>query len=147
MRRSWIEIVLVRDVARASRQGARRTPLIAPMKALPVSEPERIHRTKLKHKQIALCVHKRLTLRIRQKIAWAILNRTEETLACARQTLGRQILRCGKLPRYRAWADILSTPPEAIVRELFRRDARAQKRNSCHPFGNALSIYETHRCS
>jgi len=115
------------------------------MKTVSPSESERIHRAKLKHKQIALAVHQRATRQIRQKIAWAILNRPEETLACARETLSRQIQRCGKLPRYRAWGAILDATPETIVRELLRQESRVQQRNSCHPFGNAVAIYEAHR--
>ncbi|NDG71844.1 MAG: hypothetical protein EBY32_11180, partial [Proteobacteria bacterium] len=57
-------------------------------------------------------------------------------------TLARQIKRCGALPRYRAWQKILRTPVENIIRELRREDSRVQQRNSCHPFGNALTIYE-----
>jgi hypothetical protein len=115
------------------------------MKTVSSSQSEQVHRAKVKHKQIALAVHRRATRQTRRKIAWSILNRTEETLACARETLARQIQRCGNLPRYRAWATILNTSPDAIAYELLREDARVQQRNSCHPFGNALSIYETHR--
>jgi hypothetical protein len=115
------------------------------MKTVSPTQSERIHQTKLKHKQIALAVHQRATRQTRHKIAWSILNHAEETLACARETLARQIKRCGKLPRYRAWAGILNTSPEAIVKQLLRQDARVQQRNSCHPFGNALTIYEAHQ--
>jgi len=120
-------------------------PSFAPMKTVSPTQSERIHQTKLKHKQIALAIHQRAIRQTRHKIAWSILNHTEETLACARETLLRQIQRCGKLPRYRAWARILSTPPEAIAKQLLREDARVQQRNSCHPFGNALTIYEAHQ--
>ncbi len=120
------------------------------MAVLPSDEyraPERLHRlhqTKHKHKQIALAVHQRKTLQTRQKIAWAIQNRPGETLRFAQTTLAHQIKRHGKLPRYRSWAKILEAAPEVIARELLREDAWVQRRNSCHPFGNALCIYETH---
>lgn len=106
--------------------------------------PERLHQTKLRHKQIALAVQRRATRQTRQKIAWAIVHHPEETLAFARETLARQIQRCGRLPRYRAWLAILGATPEHIAAQLLREDARVQQRNSCHPFGSALSIYETH---
>ena len=115
------------------------------MKTVSPTQSERIHQTKLKHKQIALAVHQRATRQTRHKIAWAILNHPGETLACARETLARQIQRCGNLPRYRAWARILSASPETISKQLLREDARVQQRNSCHPFGNALAIYEAHQ--
>ena len=115
------------------------------MKTVLQTPTERIHRTKLKHKQIALAIHQRATRQTRHKIAWSILHHPEETLACAHETLARQVQRCGNLPRYRAWARILSTSPEAIAKQLLREDARVQQRNSCHPFGNALSIYEAHQ--
>ena len=105
---------------------------------------ERIYRTKLKHKEIALAVHKRAQRQIRQKIGWSIVHHPQQTLEMARQTLARQIQRCGRLPRYRAWEKILSLAPETIARQLLREDARVQQRNSCHPFGNALSVYEAH---
>lgn len=114
------------------------------MKTVAPTQSERIHQTKLKHKQIALAIHQRATRQTRHKIAWSILNHTEETLAHARETLARQILRCGNLPRYRAWAGILKASPATIVKQLLREDARVQQRNSCHPFGNALHIYEAH---
>lgn len=119
-------------------------PSLTPMKTVSTSQSERIHQTKLKHKQIASAVHKRATRQTRHKIAWSILNRPEESLTQTKETLARQIQRCGNIPRYRAWARILSTSPEAIAKQLLREDARVQQRNSCHPFGNALSIYEAH---
>jgi hypothetical protein len=106
--------------------------------------PERLHRTKLRHKQIALAVHQRATRQTRQKIAWAIVHHPGETLTSARETLRRQIQRCGQLPRYRAWDAILEASPESIAEQLLREDARVQQRNSCHPFGGALPIYEAH---
>lgn len=115
------------------------------MKTVSPNQAERIHQTKVKHKQIAVAVHQRAIRQTRQKIAWAVLNHTEETLAQARETLARQVRRCGNLPRYRAWARILSTSAETIAKELLREDARVQQRNSCHPFGNALAIYEAHQ--
>ena len=115
--------------------------LPAPMKT--PSQSERIDQTKLKHKKIASAIQQRATRKTRHKIAWCILNHTVETLACARETLERQIQRCGNLPQYRAWAAILDDPPETIAKQLLRPDARVQQRNSCHPFGNALTIYET----
>ncbi len=115
------------------------------MKTVSPNQAERIHQTKVKHKQIAVAVHQRAIRQTRQKIAWAVLNHTEETFAQARETLARQVRRCGNLPRYRAWARILSTPAEPIAKELLREDARVQQRNSCHPFGNALAIYEAHQ--
>jgi len=114
------------------------------MNPVPPCPPERIHQTKLKHKQIALAVHQRATRQTRQKIAWAIVHHPVETLAFARETLTRQIQRCGRLPRYRAWNAILRSSPESIAEQLLREDLRAQQRNSCHPFGSALSIYEAH---
>ncbi len=108
------------------------------------SQSDRLHRTKLKHKQIAVAVHKRATRQTRQKIAWAVLHHSQETLALARETLARQIQRCGLLPRYRAWQKILQTSPEDIAKQILREDSRVQQRNSCHPFGSALSIYEAH---
>ena len=105
---------------------------------------ERLHRTKRKHKHIALAIHERACRQTRQKIAWAILHHSEETLAFARSTLALQMERRGRLPRYRAWSKILEAVPERIAKELLRADARVQVRNSCHPFGNALAIYEAH---
>jgi hypothetical protein len=108
------------------------------------SQADRLHRTKLRHKQIAMAVHQRAIRQTRQKIAWAVLHHSEETLASARETLARQIHRCGLLPRYRAWQKILQTSPEDIAKQILREDSRVQQRNSCHPFGSALSIYEAH---
>lgn len=105
---------------------------------------DRLHQTKLRHKQIALAVHQRALRQTRQKIAWAIIHHPEETLSFARETLARQVQRCGNLPRYRAWQNILHTAPENIAAQLLREDLRVQQRNSCHPFGSALSIYEAH---
>ena len=119
------------------------TPLSLMKKVTP-SRLTLLHETKLKHKRIALAVHQRATRQIRQKIAWAIVHCAEETLKSAQETLARQIHRCGNLPRYRAWARLLSGPPEIAAKQLLREDARVQRRNSCHPFGNALSIYEAH---
>ena len=115
------------------------------MKPVSPTQSEWIHRTKLKHKQIALAVHQRATQQTRHKIAWSILNHTAETLACARETLALQVQRRGNIPRYRAWANILNASPETIVKQLLRKDARVQQRNSCHPFGNALTIYDAHQ--
>lgn len=114
------------------------------VKVTPIPLNERLHRTKSKHKKIALTVHLRAQRQIRQKIAWSIVHYPETTLAAARETLDRQIRRCGKLPRYRAWEQILQTGPETVAKQLLREDARVQQRNSCHPFGNALSVYEAH---
>jgi hypothetical protein len=114
------------------------------MNSVPPSLPERIHQTKLRHKQIALAVHQRATRQARQKIAWAIVHHPREALAFARETLARQIQRWGQLPRYRAWDAILGASPEIIAEQLLREDSRVQQRNSCHPFGSALSIYEAH---
>ena len=119
------------------------TPLSLMKKVTP-SRLTLLHETKLKHKRIALAVHQRATRQIRQKIAWAIVHCAEETLKWARQTLALKIQRCGNLPRYRAWARLLCGPPEIAAKKLLREDARVQQRNSCHPFGNALSIYEAH---
>jgi len=114
------------------------------MKKVTPSRLTLLHETKLKHKRIALAVHQRATRQTRQKIAWAVLHHSEETLATARETLARQIQRCGLLPRYRAWKKILQTSPEDIAKQLLREDSRVQQRNSCHPFGSALSIYVAH---
>ena len=114
------------------------------MKKVTSSRLNLLHETKLKHKRIALAVHRRATRQTRQKIAWSIVHCPEETLKFARETLARQIQRCGNLPRYRAWERLISGPPEIAAKQLLREDARAQQRNSCHPFGNALSIYEAH---
>jgi hypothetical protein len=105
---------------------------------------ERLYQAKAKHKQIALEVHRRARRQVRQKIAWAIIHRPAETLEAARQTLHTQILRCGKLPRYQAWERILGAEPKMIAKQLLREDARVEQRNACHPFGNALTLYEAH---
>jgi hypothetical protein len=113
------------------------------MNTVPAEPLDRIHRAKQKLKRLALCIHQRALRQTRQKIAWAIRHFPEETLALAKETLTRQIQRCGNLPRYRSWTRILTQAPDAIARELLREDARVQQRNCCHPFGGALPVYET----
>lgn len=105
---------------------------------------QRLRTAKLKLKNTALSIHSRQTHLIRQKIAWAIVHCPEETLTHAKDTLYQQINRKGKLPAYLQWQKILERSPEIIVKELLRKDQRVQRRNSCHPFGSALTIYEAH---